>query len=77
MNNRQKAEFEIIAAKMDARQEVIDLADQMIKDGQKIPKNLQHVIPFIKETPWREDRKVYNKVIQAAKKAAKAKRKRG
>jgi len=65
-----KKAFQIMAEKMDARQRAIDEVRRLHENGQEIPDQYQHMLAFIDEKPWRQDRKVIRRVKRAARAAA-------
>ena len=76
MNSRQKRQFDILAQKMDARQEAINKARKIAEDGKELPAEYKYLEQYFNEIPWRQDKKILNTIIKAAKKSAQNEKKR-
>lgn len=71
MNKKYKEAFDELAAKMDAREETINLALKLKNQHGYLPDQYKHLERFFNESPWRKDKAVVRRVKKAARIAAK------
>ena len=66
-----KTAYKILAARMDARENAINEAKKLVKEGKELPDKYKHLVQFFDEKPWRLSLKTVRIVQLAARKAAK------
>lgn len=71
MNNKYREAFEKLAAKMDDREETINLALKLKNKHGYLPDQYKHLERFFNETPWRKDKTIVRKIKKAARQMAK------